>query len=304
MSEKLYARLLCLYPAEFRKQYGEAMLQLFRDRLRADPSWSGVARVWLEVAYDLAVSVPKQHFARPSRARDTSEGFWLSEEAARKMLTRTHLQPAGSVLLAVALGIGIGILGDAPLLLLLALFSPLIIATMFAFSQRGQMLKQWLGYRIRLDGERIVLLRSGRDPLTVERSEIARLIETPGLGLAIGTGNPRKSIWAPSLLTGYDDLRSTLAAWAPIEMRNAPESALVWIHRHAGGLALFWTWALAMSVRSPYFFAPLAVATTVALALLLRAAFEQPAIPAMAKAIPALLLLALLAKAAWLVLAR
>jgi hypothetical protein len=34
MSEKIYALLVRLYPSHFREAYGEAALQLFRDRAR------------------------------------------------------------------------------------------------------------------------------------------------------------------------------------------------------------------------------------------------------------------------------
>lgn len=58
-----YRRLLWLYPASFRRQYGEAMVQLFCDRLRGEPGGaprSVLTRVWLQTGRDLALSVPHE----------------------------------------------------------------------------------------------------------------------------------------------------------------------------------------------------------------------------------------------------
>ena len=59
----LYRRLLWLYPASFRKEYRQAMVQLFCDQLRnqtGDRSRKATGRVWLQALRDLATSVPDQ----------------------------------------------------------------------------------------------------------------------------------------------------------------------------------------------------------------------------------------------------
>lgn len=59
----LYQRLLWLYPASFRRDYGQAMAQVFCDRLRdqaAERPRSAAVRAWLQTLADLAVSVPNQ----------------------------------------------------------------------------------------------------------------------------------------------------------------------------------------------------------------------------------------------------
>jgi len=69
MSEKLYAWLLRLYPVHFRETYGEAALQLFRDRCRHERGLLPRLRLWLDLAGDLAISLPRQHRnARPAIA--------------------------------------------------------------------------------------------------------------------------------------------------------------------------------------------------------------------------------------------
>ena len=50
MSEKIYARLLRLYPSRFRKQYEAEALQLIRDRLRDERGFYNRARLWWDLA--------------------------------------------------------------------------------------------------------------------------------------------------------------------------------------------------------------------------------------------------------------
>lgn len=55
-SEKVYRALLLAYPANHRAVFGDAMAQLFRDRLRRDGGGIGSARVWVHAGLDLAGS--------------------------------------------------------------------------------------------------------------------------------------------------------------------------------------------------------------------------------------------------------
>ncbi len=61
MSEKIYAWLLRLYPSRFRQEYGEAAMQLFRDRSRHERGLLSGLRLWLDLLGDLAISVPLQY---------------------------------------------------------------------------------------------------------------------------------------------------------------------------------------------------------------------------------------------------
>jgi hypothetical protein len=58
MSEKIYSLLLRLYPARFRAVYGEAVLQLFRDRARDERGLFLGLRLWVDFLSDLVLSVP------------------------------------------------------------------------------------------------------------------------------------------------------------------------------------------------------------------------------------------------------
>jgi hypothetical protein len=61
MSEKIYACLLRLYPSHFRETYGDAALQLFRDRFRHERGFFPSLRLWLDLLADLAISVPREY---------------------------------------------------------------------------------------------------------------------------------------------------------------------------------------------------------------------------------------------------
>jgi hypothetical protein len=67
MSEKIYAWLLRLYPSRFRKTYGDAALQLFRDRARDERGLFTGLLLWLDLVADLAVSIPLE-YRRAQRA--------------------------------------------------------------------------------------------------------------------------------------------------------------------------------------------------------------------------------------------
>jgi putative ABC transport system permease protein len=59
IGERIYRRLLCLYPRDFSDDYAEEMTHLYRDRVRAE----GATGVWLALAVDLARTAPKEQIA-------------------------------------------------------------------------------------------------------------------------------------------------------------------------------------------------------------------------------------------------
>lgn len=68
--ERVYRRLLRLYPLEFRARFGDEMVQLFGDQLRdartgrAATGPYGAAQVWLRTLGDLAITVSSEHLRR------------------------------------------------------------------------------------------------------------------------------------------------------------------------------------------------------------------------------------------------
>src|SRR5205085_7708369 len=65
-SQKLYGLLLAFYPAEFRREYGAHMAQLFRDRWRETKASGGASRLrlWMYTLLDLIQSAPKEHLEK------------------------------------------------------------------------------------------------------------------------------------------------------------------------------------------------------------------------------------------------
>src|SRR5262249_39142976 len=68
MSEKFYALLLRLYPAQFREDYGNEAMRLFRDRLEDERGFFPRLRLWFDLVCDLTVSIPREYL-RPASPR-------------------------------------------------------------------------------------------------------------------------------------------------------------------------------------------------------------------------------------------
>jgi hypothetical protein len=67
-SNRFYARLLGLYPREFRSEYGPSMLQVFADQCRSalrENRTMGLVFLWFRTLMDLAASVLREHIALP-----------------------------------------------------------------------------------------------------------------------------------------------------------------------------------------------------------------------------------------------
>ena len=70
VSEKIYGRLLALYPAEHRRKYGPLMAQLFRDQCRdayRQQRSLGLLKLWCRVLPDIAATSVVEHIAAVGR---------------------------------------------------------------------------------------------------------------------------------------------------------------------------------------------------------------------------------------------
>ena len=61
LSERVYRRLLLVYPREHRREYEEPMVQLFRDRMRRDGGGFRGTVVWTQMMFDLVGAAFKEH---------------------------------------------------------------------------------------------------------------------------------------------------------------------------------------------------------------------------------------------------
>ena len=76
--QRLYRRLLRLYPAEFRHQYEDEMRRLFAEQLwdarRSGGGRMAIAGLWSRTLLDLAITAPRQHMERTDRVRQPVDG--------------------------------------------------------------------------------------------------------------------------------------------------------------------------------------------------------------------------------------
>ena len=77
LSERMYRWLLICYPKEHRREYGELMVQLFRDRMRRDGKGFRGMAVWVHVALDFAGSAFTEHKEGINMRKLTSIGIAL-----------------------------------------------------------------------------------------------------------------------------------------------------------------------------------------------------------------------------------
>lgn len=61
MFEKIYTRLLLLYPSRFRKEYKDEAQQLIQDRLHDETGFFRRARLWLDLVADLFLGLPQAY---------------------------------------------------------------------------------------------------------------------------------------------------------------------------------------------------------------------------------------------------
>jgi hypothetical protein len=60
ISHRLYGLLLLVYPEEFRREFGNQMLQVFRDCYRAEASSRTLPSFWLRILLDLVLTAAKE----------------------------------------------------------------------------------------------------------------------------------------------------------------------------------------------------------------------------------------------------
>jgi Clp amino terminal domain, pathogenicity island component len=104
MSEKIYAWMLKLYPAQFRQEYEVSAMQLFRDRLRAERGFSRRFRFWLDVIADLIVSLPREHWrqttVRPSAAAAMAKSDQVPHTELKRGFMRYIMQSRRAIFFA------------------------------------------------------------------------------------------------------------------------------------------------------------------------------------------------------------
>jgi len=98
MSEKIFACLLWLYPARFRRRYQAEALQLLQDRLRDERGYLKRLRLWIDLLADFASGLPQAY--RNTYATGATTGAWQTATGlpAFRTLEEEPLRPASVVM--------------------------------------------------------------------------------------------------------------------------------------------------------------------------------------------------------------
>src|ERR1035438_1413074 len=106
MSEKMYIRLLRLYPSRFRKEYEGEALQLIRDRFHEERGFSKRACLWWDLMTDLLAGLPQAY--RNSYAATEAMSFSHNGDGipSFKVLDKEPLQ-RGSILVGGTISLAV-----------------------------------------------------------------------------------------------------------------------------------------------------------------------------------------------------
>ena len=106
ISERVYRALLVAYPREFRREYGDLMVQLFRDRMRFDGGGVRGLIIWMQIVLDLAASAFKARAGVPGMSNGRTV---IETEALTKIYGR--IVAVDNLSMAVPRGHAFGLLG-------------------------------------------------------------------------------------------------------------------------------------------------------------------------------------------------
>ena len=206
MLETLYRSLLKLYPRSFQEEYGDAMVEVFREDRGA-----------LHHFADLLVSVPREWISE----QDPEEGAlrlpaeFVSEVADRETRDNQWLSftamAAAMVLVSI---IGWEFAGSFLVVSYICTYGLLMRGAKYL------MRRYWGSFGVRLDGNTLTLY-SRRGQYRVTRESARELVESPGRGLTISREGKR-DVWIPAGLDGYEGLKDRLSDWRPV--RVIPDS--------------------------------------------------------------------------------
>ena len=78
LAGRVYRKLLLIYPKEHRREYGEPMVQLFRDRMRRDGDGFRGVIIWFQMIFDLVGAAFKEHKGGADMRKIASIGIALA----------------------------------------------------------------------------------------------------------------------------------------------------------------------------------------------------------------------------------
>jgi hypothetical protein len=178
--------------------------------------------------------------------------YRLTDSAIRQMLLRQGCWTPDSLLCTMVFGLGIGVLGQAPLWPLIGINAVIALLHLKLFRHLQQLKDNWQDFEVIVETDRVLVRRHDSIESSANRSEIERISEFRGNCLWVHTAGRGFSL--PSLLSGYAELRATLATWTTIEYKG---SLSLWMY--IGWPAAVAMFISALLVNSRYVFFPLLI---------------------------------------------
>ena len=179
ISERVYRALLAAYPSEHRREYGEPMAQLFRDRMRRDGGGFRTPVVWAQMIFDLVCSAFKER----------KEGAMLKGVMVKRVVVRSMEFLLWS--LVVAIGVHM-----VTTLVVLTVGLVSLLTGWYSFAIESGPL-EFLGYTVRIDN-------GTNFHASFEFSLVGFFVLVVAAGLLIGVGSAIRA------------LRSSLRLWADL----------------------------------------------------------------------------------------
>jgi capsular polysaccharide biosynthesis protein len=96
MSERIYRRLLKLYPASFRATYGEAMIQHFRDQCRDAKNSNrlfSVTRFWFAILSDTLIAATRQRLSKQRQPKPNTTSDVMKKIPSFRFLLAAFFVP-------------------------------------------------------------------------------------------------------------------------------------------------------------------------------------------------------------------
>jgi hypothetical protein len=149
--------------------------------------------------------------------------FAASQSGAKKARRRVIARSAPLMLLAMAVPLAIlyfkGMTGQGLLILL-----PLLGFIFYRSLRRStkQLEETFSSLRIVLDGDTLTRRQAGLEEISIQRSEVTAIHESPMGGLAVRTHIRDKFVAIPTFVDRYEELRDHLSSWHPISERRFP----------------------------------------------------------------------------------
>jgi hypothetical protein len=110
--ERVYRGILGVYPAEFRRRFGEDMVQLFHDRLRDARSGGapgGAVLAWIALLTDVVLTAPREHLRRN---RTVANSFTSAPSLTSRVLGIAGIAAGLAILAAFVIDLPSGLFRD------------------------------------------------------------------------------------------------------------------------------------------------------------------------------------------------